>query len=131
MLKDLGFAIRSALLAVAMIAAPCIALIGCTTVLPSPTEMGCSADEANNCRIVAAGLIIQGANTTIGEQFDRGVITQPEALKLRAITKKATDALVTAKAAVALAAADTDTQLAALDAVLYELLQAQLVKAGS
>lgn len=114
----------------ALVCLPFAAMTACSTVLPSPAQMGCTTAEANNCRLVAAALIIQGANTTIGEQFDRGVLTKDEALRLRGVTKKATDALLLAQRAVSLSAADTDTQLAALDAVLYQLLQAQLVKAG-
>jgi hypothetical protein len=123
----IAHAVRSSLAALCLILMPVTLLLACE-VIPSPAAMGCSKAESNACRLVAAGFMIQGANQAIGEQFDRGVITQAEALKLRAVTKRATDALVLAREAVAIAAADRDTQLAALDAVLFELLQAQLAR---
>jgi hypothetical protein len=107
------------------------ALGGCQVFSPiaDPASVGCTEDEANECRVIAAALIVKAANLTIGESLDRSVITVQEAARLRGITRQAEAALLQARQALPFEDATTDARLAALEAILSQLL-AERILAG-
>lgn len=119
---------RTAFLAVLLLAAPVMAACA---VIPSPAAMGCTQDEANECRVVAAAMLVKAANITIGEQLDRGVVTVAEASRLRGLTRQAESALAAARVALPLENGTTAARIAALDAILLQILREQVIKAGS
>lgn len=98
--------------------------------ISDPSSVGCTQAEENECRVVAAALIVKAANVTIGQELDRGTITTAEAVRLRSITRRAEDALAEVRKYLPLEDATFDQRLAALEGVLLELLTEQILSPG-
>lgn len=121
---------REACLSLALILAPLALMVACDTI-PSPAQMGCSREESTACKLVAAGLILNGAAQAVERELDRATISPAEATRIIGLVEKGRDALVAARAVATLENATTVERLAALDAILAQILREQLIKAGS
>lgn len=125
---------RIAFIAAAIMAAPMLALAGCAGIfspIADPASVGCTQPEANACRVISAALIVKAANITIGEQLDKGLVSVDEAKRLRGLTLKAEAALDAARAVLPLGGGAVADRLAALDALLVQLLAEQAIKRGA
>lgn len=109
-----------------------VQLSACNTItgVVNPTELGCTPDEANECRFVVAAALVESANVSIRESLQSGAITADEAARLRAITLKGEEALALAKEALPLENATTTERLLALNRIVIQLLREQVVKQG-
>lgn len=122
--------VREALMCLALLAMP---VAGCAIFEPlaTPSAIGCTKVEETACRLVVAGHLIKSANATIVSEVTRGTLTSAEAERIRGLTRKAEEALAQARAVAPLANATTAERLAALEALLVQLLNEQLMKAGA
>lgn len=102
----------------------------CSSLVDPAKVEGALPGEANQLRIIQAALVVKAANTTISQQLQLNVITVPEAVRLRALTKQAEAAVVAARDALPLANGTTTERIAALNALLLQLLREQVIKAG-
>lgn len=116
-----------AIAAMALGGAACSSLPG----FQDPAEWGCSPSETNECRVVAAALLVKASNQTIAQQLTAGAITVSEASRLRGLTKKAEDAVVAARAVLPLENGTTVDRLNTLTAILRQLLREQVIRTGA
>lgn len=123
---------RKALIAFALLSAALTAS-ACQLFSPiqDPASVGCSAEEANECRVAAAALIIKASDATISEALDRNLVTPAEARRLHNLTGAGLTALAQARAALPLTDGSFEQRMAALEAILTQLLAEQLIQNGS
>lgn len=102
----------------------------CSTLgaIASPSQIGCTAAEANACRIIVATSIVRTAQAATSEQLARGLITAEEARTVANITGAAVDVIKQARDALAVSSGDVEQQLAALDVLLTRLLASAVMK---
>lgn len=117
------------LLALALCLAP-LTLTACNTfgAIASPSQIGCTAAEANACRIIVATSIVRAAQAATSDQLARGLITPAEAARVANLTGAAVDVLKQARDALAVSSGGVEQQLAALDVLLTQLLASEVMK---
>ncbi len=122
-MRHMRLALLGALLAFAPLAA--------CNVFPDPAKVeGALPGEANELRIIQAALVVKAANVTIGQQLDAHVVSVAEATRLRGLTKKAEDAIASARTVLPLENGTTADRIAAVNAILIQLLREQVIKQG-
>lgn len=119
--------LSSMMLAAAMLCTP---LAGCS-LLQDPAKIeGALPSEANELRVIQAALVVKTANQTIGQQLDAKVLSVQDAVRLRALTKKAEDAVSAARVALPLEDGTTAEKIAAVNVILIQLLREQVIRQG-
>lgn len=120
---------REAFLALMLMVLPTVA-VACDT-LTNPASVGCSPDEATECRLTSAALIVKAANVTIGQQLDAGAVTVSEATRLRGLTKQAELAIDAAVSVAPLENATTLERVQAVNRILIQILREQVIRQGA
>lgn len=109
--------------AFALLAAPACSLLKD----PAQTE-GALPSEANELRVIKAHLTVAGAYSVLGQQIEKGLVTQPEARRIKASIDKANAAADAAEQAVALEDATADVKLSVLQNLLDGLAREAILK---
>lgn len=103
----------------------CMALGGCAELGLTGAITGASQTEQVNLRIMQAADVVVAADATVGQQLDKGLITAKQAGDAKAVIDKARAAVNVAKTAAAGGTGNTTQLLAAMDALILQVLQAQ------
>lgn len=111
-------------------ALPVGALEACSTLQDPAKIEGALPSEANELRVIQAALIVKAANATVAQQLDAKVISVSDAVRLRALTKRAEDAVAAARVALPLENGTTADRIAAVNVILIQLLREQVIKQG-
>lgn len=89
---------------------------------------GATKEEANELRVIKAQLTVTGAYTVLGQQIDKGLVTQAEAIRIKRVIDNAKTAADVAEQAVATEDASTDAKLALLQNFLDALAREHILK---
>lgn len=116
--------VRNALAALCLVLMPLTVLMACQ-IVPSPSDVGCTQEEAPVCRGIIAASILDGAAVAVDRELERQTITPQEARRVATLIQSGRDALVAYRTALPLMDGTAAERLAALDAILLRIVREQ------